>query len=246
MEARIHGPADPSGVSVSDALRMLAAIERSLRACADDEAACLALVGVSQGSVVYHVTMSRITPIATALFTMATLSGSYGTLPTAARTALRDCLKVVTERAWTVAIRWQDGDAEPATILSRDTPPVPDDEATMIVATTLYGIVERIGGREPRIVFRLDDGQAVSCPVSVEEACRWSGHLYQTVCITGDAVVRVDDQQIVDLRLGSVSPFDPQPIAQTMRELATLVGADLGRDAIALLYESRGDDSEAA
>lgn len=90
--------------------------------------------------------------------------------------------------------------------------------------TTIYAEVQRVGGVDPRIVLKLEDGPTLHCDISKELAKLLSKKLYETVSLNGEA--QWDDTwNIVSFKVtGFNDQFEDIPITEAFGALSKLIG----------------------
>jgi hypothetical protein len=161
------------------------------------------------------------------MITLALSSGSYDSIPADARSGLRDAIKINQRMGWTTEIRWSEEDEHPAVVIDANTT-LPDPNSVSTCETTVYGIIETIGGKTPAVVVRTDGGDRVRCPVSAEVARSLANRLYQPVRITGLAEYSIESMAIEMFITAEIEPFEEVSLSASMGELrgALAIGWD--------------------
>ncbi|MBW7916340.1 MAG: hypothetical protein H3C53_06595 [Trueperaceae bacterium] len=111
--------------------------------------------------------------------------------------------------------------------------------------TTLYGLVTGvIAGKSPTARMRVvGDNHVVVMTCSVEKARVFGGLILRMVKVGGLASWDVESLQLQRFEVVDVAPFDPAPVAESLRGLADLVGdAWSGKDVVSEIALLRGDD----
>lgn len=238
MEIRIRGPESPEMVHVGDALAFLAGLEKATKACSTEDGAGLALVRVRKGSAKYGLRQIAIGAAAAGLISYALTSGDYSQLPGEARAGLRDAIGVVKRMGWSAEIRWKETDEQPAATITPDTVS-PSANATATCITTVFGVVEVVGGQTPGIAVRTDAGDRVKVVTTAETAQVLGNHLYRPVRVTGEAEYRVEDMGVV--RFTSSAEIEPMEDASFASVIGELRGALADGWSTATLEEMMAD-----
>lgn len=85
-------------------------------------------------------------------------------------------------------------------------------------STTLYGVLERVGGVEPKAALRTSSG-LVSITLDRDFARKLAPRLYERIGLSGMAIWNVDTWQILDFRPTEILDYRPGTIAQAFEEL---------------------------
>lgn len=86
--------------------------------------------------------------------------------------------------------------------------------------TTLYGVVVRVGGQEPRLMLRLEGGVTRYLTVSEPMAVELGRRLYNEVGLTGMAHWNPLTWELLDFRPDKLLDYDPKPYTDAFEELA--------------------------
>ncbi len=108
--------------------------------------------------------------------------------------------------------------------------------------TTVFGILERVGGVEPRARLRLPDREVVSCYVSESLARELGPHLYSEIGLRGFATWDATDHSLAYFRAEDLVPFEGGPVKATFNELRQHMGGayDTVPDVVEFVRELRG------
>lgn len=90
--------------------------------------------------------------------------------------------------------------------------------------TTLYGVIERVGGAVPKVRVKLDDGAIIYVEVNQVVAKELAHRLYETVGIKGLATWRKEDFTVEDFKIDEVLPFNDTQNADAVHDLKDTVG----------------------
>ncbi len=107
--------------------------------------------------------------------------------------------------------------------------------------TVIYGKLERVGGVEPKIRIRNDNGNLVFIDVQESDAKFLANSLYEDVAVKGVATWRRETFQLESFKFESIIPFQQEPISSTISELKILIGShwDMISDHEAYILEQR-------
>lgn len=107
--------------------------------------------------------------------------------------------------------------------------------------TTIYGMIERVGGAEPKVRIRLDDDQILYLSIDEAKAKRLAGRLYESIALKGMAKWRKDDHRLEDFTIEEILHFDEGTIVTSLKELGNTIGThwDKIRDTDGFLLNSR-------
>lgn len=106
----------------------------------------------------------------------------------------------------------------PQTELYTGTPP------TVEGLTELYGLLERVGGAEPKVSLRVSKDDVVRFNVTEEMARELAKHLYTWIGLAGMATWSRVDDSIESFRLEKVLPYQDTPITKALSDLGVSVG----------------------
>jgi hypothetical protein len=115
-----------------------------------------------------------------------------------------------------------DGGRDPLAVITPQTviTPIP----LMTGLTTIHGKVIRVGGRKPRLMIELPDGQSVFCEIGYELARQLGQRLYSWVGLWGTAKWRSNDLSLQEFRVEQVTQYEDTPLTQAMASLSEAAG----------------------
>lgn len=90
-------------------------------------------------------------------------------------------------------------------------------------STVLYGTLEDVGGLEPRIVLRLDDGRRLSVKVNKERATEIATRLYSRVGLSGVATWDRGEKSLMDFQVTGIEPYKETPIRKAIARVGELL-----------------------
>lgn len=231
FEVRIRGEnVSPETLSASVLADLLPEIEKAIRAVArqqrptfGDEDFVLGLVGVRRGSSILAFSSSKVEEAEAAFqgYTEALAKFDVTALPPEARSAALSTSEFAKRK--NVAIEFSRPYAPP---IARITP---ESELTFVTPhvqgeTTIYGIVERVGGKEPKIRLAVDGGKTIACSASRQLVKQVGNHLYERVGIRGIAKWDSADWSIVDFFAQELIDFIDTPLDEAIAMLAQASG----------------------
>ncbi len=109
-------------------------------------------------------------------------------------------------------------------------------------STTLYGKVERVGGKKPKVALSLPNTNLLYCDTSEEMAIKLAHRLYTWVGVMGQAKWNIDDYSIETFQIESLTSFEDTPLSDAIKELSKITG-DLWKeekDVIKAVEQLRG------
>lgn len=235
LQIKLVGPEiAPEHISAKDLAGILESVEKMLTELVTranphfkKEAFHIGLVNIAAGSVA----LQFASPLPTALFAASAELGTalqqqhYNTLPSAVITELQK-LSAFTNRH-TCNIEWylQNGQR---THLATLTPEMRiESHAPLVGETILYGLVMRVGGKEPRVMFEpLDSSRVIYGDVSREVAQVLAKRLYQVVAIRCTCSWDVETLELLpDFKLEELLEYEPLPLDTAINGLAAQIGA---------------------
>lgn len=107
--------------------------------------------------------------------------------------------------------------------------------------TVIYGMVERVGGVEPKVRLRLSSRESVSCHLSESLARQVGARLYVEVGLKGKATWDAGDYSLLYFHAEEVTSYEPVGLARAFSELAGVAAsyfADV-KDVEAFVREAR-------
>jgi hypothetical protein len=90
--------------------------------------------------------------------------------------------------------------------------------------TTLYGQIQRVGGKIPRVMFETVSGETIYCETTKEIAQELGHRLYEFAEISGIASWTSEGWRLEEFRLESFTPWGGKTPEETITELKRLVG----------------------
>ena len=90
--------------------------------------------------------------------------------------------------------------------------------------TTLYGQIQRVGGKSPRVMFETITGETIYCETSKQLAQQLGHRLYEFAEITGMASWNPNGWQLEEFQIESFIPSEGKTPEETIIELKRLVG----------------------
>ena len=132
-------------------------------------------------------------------------------------------------------------DVEPLVEFAEAAPP---STADLIEETTsFFGVLERVGGSEPRAWLRLDDGDRVICRLPADRvlAQHLAQHLYREVGLSGRAVRDTRNGELVELFVEELT-YVETPVTESFQQLERVMGrywSDV--DVMSVVREERGE-----
>lgn len=90
--------------------------------------------------------------------------------------------------------------------------------------TTLYGIIQRVGGATPRMVLRQFNGEVLSIEVTEEIAREVGSKLYTSVGLVGIAKWAPSENKIIDFLVKSILPQPEASIVSSFSSLRNEIG----------------------
>ena len=132
-------------------------------------------------------------------------------------------------------------DVEPLVEFTEAAPP---STADLIEETTsFFGVLERVGGAEPRAWLRLDHGDRVICRLPADRvlAQHLAQHLYREVGLSGRAIRDTRNGELVELFVEELT-YVETPVTESFQRLERALGpywSDV--DVMSVIREERGE-----
>lgn len=109
--------------------------------------------------------------------------------------------------------------------------------------TTFFGILERVGGTEPRAWIRDDAGDRIICrlPLDRSLARELAHYLYKEVGLSGRAIRDLRNGELVELFVEELTYVD-SPLSESLQKLESAIGrywSDV--DVMSVIREERGE-----
>ena len=132
-------------------------------------------------------------------------------------------------------------DAEPLVEFAEAAPP---STADLVEETTsFFGVLERVGGAEPRAWLRVDNGERIICRLPADRvfAQELAHHLYTEIGLSGRAVRDTRSGELVELFVEELTYVDT-PITKSFQQLERVMGSYWSDvDVMAMVREERGE-----
>jgi hypothetical protein len=252
LELRFAGDTDPSDFRAKDVARALRNFEdlvlETLRETEDDidlDDVVVGLVEVHRGS---NGLRFRSSYMSRALAAFAALGAAvqekqYEDLTDTQRDALRGIQSVGEKYNSPTQLRsGEDSEEELLGVLETDDV-IPEAE-TVKGHTTVYGTVERVGGKtKPKVHVRIGEGEKIIVEVGEERARDLAGHLYDDVYLEGEAVWLMESGKIESFELEKIIESDTGGLSEGLNKLSEVVGEDYDNvDPIEFTRRIRGSE----
>jgi hypothetical protein len=88
--------------------------------------------------------------------------------------------------------------------------------------TTIYGQVVRVGGRTPRVMLEMVDGQTIYCDATADMARTLGGKLYQVVGLIGIAQWNPETLVMNTFEIKAILPYEAGSFKEAMAQLAEM------------------------
>ena len=109
--------------------------------------------------------------------------------------------------------------------------------------STIYGRIERVGGKDPSVMITALNGQTIYCKVKMDFAKKLGTKLYSLVGLIGNSRWNLDDYTIESFEITGLLNYEDTPITDAISELSKTIGkywADT-KDVIKAVSEIRGE-----
>jgi len=94
----------------------------------------------------------------------------------------------------------------------------------MIGSTTMYGKVIRVGGRTPRVMIELPNGESVYCEIEYELAKELGQRLYSWAGFYGTAKWDPKDLSVQDFSIDKITEYEDTPLTEAVAKLSEIAG----------------------
>lgn len=94
----------------------------------------------------------------------------------------------------------------------------------LVGETTLYGVLNRVGGNEPRFKLTLNDGSTLSCCCTRDFAKGLVGQLYEVIGVTGEAKWHPITLKVVEFKATSLLSYAKHDLLETFNHLREMNG----------------------
>lgn len=135
----------------------------------------------------------------------------------------------------------RDTDSEPLIDFSEAAPPTTAD--LIEETTSVFGVLERVGGAKPRAWLRVDSGDRIICRLPEDRvlAQELAHHLYHEVGLSGRTVRDLQSDELVQLFVEELT-YVEKPVTASFQELQQKISqywSDV--DVMAVIREERGE-----
>ena len=221
----------PDSVKASDIADILKAVEDMVEAQVfrdhpeiDKEQVILGFVSIKGNSV----DLKFVSPIQEIVFPIfrgigqAVMTNDYRDLPPSSIDALDTIATFSRKKRCTAELVTTNGHRE---VLATITPKtVLEKRARLSGETTVYGRVVRVGGKDPRAMVELLNGQIVYCDTNEAIARELGSRLYTNVGLFGVARWDAESLKLEQFTINDVTPYEELPLEDAMNQLAKAVG----------------------
>lgn len=225
----------PDSVKASDIADILKAVENMVEAQVfrdhpevDKEQVIVGFVNIKSDSV----DLQFVSPIQQIVFPIfqgigeAVMANDYRDLPAGSIEALDTIVTFSRKKQCIAELVTTNGRRK---VLARITPKtVLEKRAKLSGETTVYGKVVRVGGKEPRAMVELLNGQIVFCETTEAIARKLGTRLYTNVGLFGVAHWDAESLKLQQFTISDVTPYEELPLEDAMNQLAKAVGVYYG------------------
>jgi hypothetical protein len=218
---RAHDLADII-ISVEDSLT---SIIRKSNPSADPEHLVIGLVNIETGSTKLKFS-SQIPGLAVSAFIALTTSigaNDYTSLPPSSVRAIQKISDFAKKRNCEAVFVVPSDTTHSAKITPETVINMPED-AFVNGETTVYGMIERVGGASPKVVIRTGANKSISCVVSEDLAKELATRLYSWMGLRGTATWCTEDYTMEEFKIEDITTYEDQSFKQNMNELSALIG----------------------
>ena len=89
--------------------------------------------------------------------------------------------------------------------------------------TTIYGKIERVGGAEPRIVFKDHADNKIYFEVTEDIAKQLAAKLYEEIALTGTATWDKKTYRVVDFKVTGITDLNKKSLIETFTEIQDII-----------------------
>lgn len=253
IEIRLVGEGIAPGLIRSkEVAEVITAVEEMIAAMVEHEnpdvKADQILVGLSAvtgGSMtlIFTPNMEALTVPAAEMVMGAIAAQQFDMLPHGSLAALRSLHSFTRQHQAVTEFRTLNG---ASVLLAEITPQTAIPEPAYVTGvTTLYGDILRVGGSEPKVVFRnVSDNELVYCSATREMTRQAATRLYERVGLRGEAAWDSETWELASFRIDEILDYEDVGIVQAFAELRESVGAyfDQIDDVDAFVEQLRGAD----
>ena len=132
---------------------------------------------------------------------------------------------------------------EPLAKITPDTKITAPEDQFIEGQTTIYGVIERVGGKDPTVMVTLLNGQTVYCKVDAEFAKKIASRLYNCVGLIGTARWDLESYKIESFKILDITNYEYTPISGSISELSAMIGKYWSneQDVVKAISELRGE-----
>lgn len=94
----------------------------------------------------------------------------------------------------------------------------------MMGPTTIHGKVIRVGGRKPKVMIELPNGESVFCDIEYELAKELGQRLYSWVGLYGTAKWDSKDLSLKDFSIDRITEYEDTPLTEAVAKLSEVAG----------------------
>ena len=223
---KFHGDGiHPDSFSAKELGNILIKIEDSVKAIIDEnypksdpEKCFISLVGVADESESLAIKAFGQPDIELAFtdFGQSFNNDSYINLPYKAYTGVRHLHSVVqSKRCDLVVVHRKQNLGELSYNIELKKP----DDYLIRINTTIFGKLQKIGGKKPRLWIELDNGKTVSLKLTKEQASALKNRLYETISLKGSAKWNPLNDGLSSFLLSDITNYTPGYVLTGIREL---------------------------
>ncbi|MGI9952322.1 hypothetical protein V3F56_08160 [Moorellaceae bacterium AZ2] len=232
----------PETTPLSELVEFLSAIEKAIKALTeaegtDKEELIVGLVEVKRSSTILRFTSNRPSEVRQA---WGTIVGALATknleqLPSQAKKLIETSVSYAKKRKASVGFITVPGQP-PAVCIDPNTE-FPTHETKVRGETVLYGLVTRVGGKEPKVGLSLDNGTFLVCETSRQLAKQLGSRLYEWVGLSGIAEWDTRDWSITAFEARELIEYTAVPITDAIASLARAAGPEAWADVVDIVKE---------
>jgi len=98
------------------------------------------------------------------------------------------------------------------------------DNYTIKGETIIYGKIERVGGAEPRIVFKDHSDNKIYFEVTEDVAKQLASKLYEEIALTGTATWNKKTYKVLDFKVNEITDLNKKSLTETFDEIQDIIG----------------------
>lgn len=227
----IEGGITPNALDIEDLARLLVYFRRAILAEAAHGGVpihpktTIPLVSISEGSVIPTLEFDRIYDPAVKRIEESIATGEHFRLSPRTRRYLHRGSSPLTDQG--LSLKFNPGQRGQGPVISSSAPMTVPSKTHVRSPTTLYGKVQRVGGKvSPRGMLTLGDGRTVPVVLSVPLMKELGHEVWEDVGLEGDAVVDLETGAIVRFLAKRRNEYRRVGILQALDELAEAIGGE--------------------